>query len=65
MEIQISKLEAARRQLTTAVKLFFTGGDIVSIHTLAFASFNVTRNICDQHPNHPQSFSTLIKKLIN
>lgn len=36
--IAISKLEAAKRQLETAISLFFNQGDIVSIHTLIHAS---------------------------
>jgi hypothetical protein len=30
--MQLSKLEAARRQLETAIKLYFEYGDEVSIH---------------------------------
>ena len=37
--ITISKLDAARRQLQTAVTLWFTGGDPVSTHALAYAAY--------------------------
>ena len=37
----ISKLDAARRQLTTAITLWFTGGDPVSTHALAFAAYEI------------------------
>jgi hypothetical protein len=40
---KIGKLEAARRQLCTAIKLFLEDGDIVSIHTLATASHEIFR----------------------
>ena len=34
-EIQTTKLDAARRQLETAIALLFAGGDAISTHTLA------------------------------
>jgi hypothetical protein len=37
----ITKLDAARRQLRTAVVLFFDHGDEVSIHTLAAAAYQI------------------------
>jgi len=46
-KIKISKLDAARRQILTAIRLYFNYGDIVSIHTLASAAFKITQNICD------------------
>lgn len=39
--IRISKLDAGRRQLRTAITLWFNGGDPVAIHTLAFAAYEV------------------------
>lgn len=39
--IRISKLDAAKRQLDCAVELWFSGGDPVAIHTLAFASHEI------------------------
>lgn len=38
---QISKLDAARRQLETAIKLYFADLDSVSIHTLTCASHEI------------------------
>ncbi len=38
MKMNLSSLEVARRELETAVSLFFKNGDPVSIHTLACAS---------------------------
>jgi hypothetical protein len=43
--IKISKLDAARRQLETAITLWFQAGDPVSIHTLAFAAYEVIHAI--------------------
>lgn len=41
----ISKLEAAKRQLECAVMLFFSDKDAISIHTLTTAAQGVLRNI--------------------
>src|SRR5260221_11225206 len=43
--ILITKLEAARRQLATAIELWFLDGDPISIHTLAFAAHEVVHVI--------------------
>jgi hypothetical protein len=43
--IPIGKLEAARRQLETAVNLYFHQGDLVSIHTLACAGHEIVERI--------------------
>jgi len=40
-KITVTKLDAARRQLRTAIRLWFEGGDPVSIHTLAFAAYEI------------------------
>jgi hypothetical protein len=39
--IRVSKLNAAQRQLRTAISLWFEDGDPVSIHTLAFAAYEI------------------------
>lgn len=44
-KITVSKLDAARRQLETAVVLYFAERDPVSIHTLTAAAYNVLRDI--------------------
>jgi hypothetical protein len=45
---RISKLDAARRQLETAINLFFYERDIVSIHTLSAAAFNIVSDIANR-----------------
>jgi len=40
-EIRVSKIESARRQLETAVTLYFNDKDPVSIHTLACAAHEI------------------------
>lgn len=44
VELKISKLDAAKRQLETAIRLYFHDGDPVSIHTLVQAGYNVIRD---------------------
>lgn len=43
--ITLSKLEVARRQLETAITMYFNGGDPVSTHTLAAASLEILRDL--------------------
>jgi hypothetical protein len=43
--LKISKLDAAKRQLETVVRLYFSNGDPVSIHTLTAAAYNVIRDL--------------------
>jgi hypothetical protein len=42
---KISKIEAACRQLNTAIKLWFADGDLVSIHTLACSAHQIVHDI--------------------
>jgi len=42
----ISKLDAAERQLKTAIKFFFDGGDLISIHTLVAAADGILTDLC-------------------
>lgn len=48
MTLHISKLDSARRQLETAVRLFFVDGDPVSVHTLAAAAGEVLADLARQ-----------------
>jgi hypothetical protein len=42
----ITKLEAANRQLCTAVRMFFADGDAVAVHTLACAAREIYEKHC-------------------
>ncbi|HSH98895.1 MAG: hypothetical protein ACAH07_06100 [Methylophilaceae bacterium] len=44
-KIKISKLDAARRQVETVIRLYFHNGDPVSIHTLTAAAYNILRDL--------------------
>jgi hypothetical protein len=41
----ISKLDAAKRQLETVIRIYFSNGDPVSIHTLTAAAYNILKDI--------------------
>lgn len=45
-KVPISKIDAAKRQLETAITLYFQNGDPVSIHTLAAAAYDVLHALC-------------------
>jgi hypothetical protein len=49
-KIRISKLEAVRRQLETAIRIYFANGDPVSIHTLAAASLQILVDLDKKGP---------------
>jgi hypothetical protein len=46
--IQISKLDAAKRQLETAIQIYFAHGDPVSLHTLCAAAYNIIRDVASK-----------------
>ena len=49
MKISISKLDAAKRQLESSLRIFFNDGDPVSIHTLVNASDEILSKLCSKH----------------
>ena len=61
-ELKIGKLDAARRQLETAIALWFKGGDPVSIHTLAYAAYEIIHTVSKKrNPNRRDLlFDTLL-----
>jgi glutaredoxin 2 len=52
-ELAISKLDTSKRQLETAIRLYFQSGDPVSIHTLTAAAYNVIRDINQKRGGPP------------
>ncbi len=44
----VSKLEAARRQLNAAIRLFFTGEDPIVVHGLASSAANLYSDLVEQ-----------------
>lgn len=57
MVATVTKLEAASRQLDTAIRLFFAGDDAISVHTLAVAAANIFADIAE-HRNAGVSWRT-------
>jgi hypothetical protein len=45
MKLTIPKLDAAKRQLETAIRLYFSSADPVAVHTLTAAAYNVIRDV--------------------
>jgi hypothetical protein len=45
--VRVSKLNAAQRQLKTAIALWFEDGDPVSVHTLAFAAYEIFHSVSE------------------
>lgn len=41
----INKLDVARRELESSVRLFFSYGDMVAIHNLTFSAFTILRDL--------------------
>jgi len=53
--VQVSKLDAAKRQLETAIRLYFNDADPVSIHTLAVASHDMLVNLQRNNSFHNET----------
>jgi hypothetical protein len=64
MNIKISKLDAARRQIFTAIQLYFNHGDLVSMRTLAAAAFKITQNICANRNDLADSLTSWVDELV-
>ena len=55
----VSKLQAARRQLREAIRMFFEKKDIIAIHTLATASHQVLFDLLKEHNQSQTEFVLL------
>ena len=58
----ISKIEAAARQLDTAIDLYFANADSLAVYTLAYASFKVLFDLYPHRKN--DGFTTQIDEVI-
>ena len=61
----ITKLEAARRQLETAIRLYFSEADPVSIHTLTLAAYDIIRNVSKKRGGSPMVIKDELPELVN
>jgi hypothetical protein len=59
--ITVTKLDAAKRQLRTAIRLWFEDGDPVSIHALAYAAYEIAHVVSKRrsHTRHDLIFDSL------
>jgi hypothetical protein len=50
--IKVNKIEAARRQIDSAIRLLFDNEDPIAIHTLTMAGFRILRDLADKQNNN-------------
>ncbi len=61
MNVIVDKYQAANKQLSTAITLYFAESDIVSVHTLAGASHNIVHDLVEnKYPN--KSWENIVAK---
>ena len=60
--IRLDKIEAASRQLTTAISLWFSDGDPISVHTLACSAYQVVQDINEKAGNRDLLYDSLVIK---
>jgi len=56
--VAFTKLDAARRQINSAIWLWFNGADIVSVHTLAAAAHRIVLDLSGTTETAPLPFDT-------
>ena len=56
-KLKITKMDAAKRQLETAIELYFNDADPVSIHTLAGAAHTIISDLNNKNNGEPMSIS--------
>jgi hypothetical protein len=62
-EIKITKLDAALRQLQTAVRLYFSDADPVSIHTLTAAAHRILADLAKARGGTPMAADAFVQKV--
>jgi hypothetical protein len=60
----LTKLDAAKRQLETAIKLYFSEDDPVSIHTLSAAAYNILRDVGQNTGANPMMIKNMSLKYV-
>jgi hypothetical protein len=63
-DIILNKLDVAKKQLETAIYLYFHYGDPISIHTLTAAAYNIVRDICKKTGLPPVLIKGLLIDLV-
>jgi hypothetical protein len=59
--VVISKLDAAKRQLEMVIRLYFSNGELVSIHTLTAAAYNIIHDVNKKRGGTPMMVKDQIK----
>ena len=59
-EMKVSKLDAARRQLETAIRIYFSDGDPVATHTLAAAAHQLLADLTRARGSTPMLTEPLL-----
>ena len=72
---QVSKIDAAKRQIDTAIELYFSDGDFLSIYSISFAAHQILNDIYSRHQDDgflvklseqlPSDFRTYLAKPAN
>jgi hypothetical protein len=62
--IKVSKLDAAKRQLDTAIRLWFNDDDPVAIHALASAAYEIIQNINEKKGDKSLTLIELTRSVI-
>ena len=60
--VKVTRIEAARRQLTTALELWFAEGDDVSIHTLVGSAHQILHDLNRRKKGPPLFFDSVVIK---
>lgn len=60
--IKLGKIDVACRQINTAITLWFTGGDPVSVHTLACSAYQIIHDINQQIGSRDLLYDSLVFK---
>lgn len=62
-KIHVDKVEAARRQMDTAVRLLFANEDPLPIHTLVMAAFGILKDLSSGRPDlfWPQVLEAIVR----
>jgi hypothetical protein len=62
MKETIKKIDAAQRQLDTAIELWFREQDPISVHTLACSAYQIIHDITQHRNGHELLFDTVVVK---
>ena len=62
-ELRVTKLDAAKRQLETYIRLYFHEGDPVAMHSLAAAAFGIIKDINAQNGGDETLFEKMLEAI--